>query len=410
MMNIMKKIILSAIMFAYAINSFAEEEEKLFKIDVYGFVNYEMMFDTRQVVSARDGHVLLYPANEKFDDDGNDINATPSFNFLVLSSRLGGKISGPKAFGAKTMAHIEGDLMGTGGSMKSHARLRHAYVSFIWERSELLAGQTWHPMFVAACFPHTVTFAGGVPYHALNRSPQLKYAYNLNAFKISAALMSHNDFASLGPSGASSEYIRNSMFPEIAMQALYNTDKFLLGFTGGYQVIMPQKETPEGYSTDEKMKSMYASFFTKIVFPSLTFKTQTSYGENNGHLVMLGGYGQADIIDTDREIYSYEGIHALSSWIDFETNGDKFKAGLLAGYAQNLGAKKEITTAYARGSDIAHMYRIAPRVVYSSGKVKLGLEFHYDVAAYGIPDAKFNFNSTKDIANIRTVLSIKYVF
>ena len=46
-----------------------------FNIKFTGFVNYEMIWDSRQVVAARDGDVLLFPAAEKLDPDGKDINA-----------------------------------------------------------------------------------------------------------------------------------------------------------------------------------------------------------------------------------------------------------------------------------------------------------------------------------------------
>ncbi len=407
-----KHILLACLLMFLSVTQLsANDNEKRLKFDFYGFVNYEMMFDTRQVVNAREGHVILYPENEKLDADGNDINAAPSFNFLIISSRFGVKIGGPDAFGAKTMAHFEGDLLGTRGDLKSLARLRHAYIKLNWEKSELLAGQSWHPMFVGACFPNTVTFAGGVPYYALNRAPQLKFTYNLGPLSIAAIALSQNDFASLGPDGASSSYIRNSVQPEVYIQTIFKKENFLIGATGGYQVLTPRIQTDSLFQTNEKMKSFQANIFSTIQFPWLTFKIQTNYGENNSHLVMLGGYGEAELLDAERGIYSYTGIHALSSWVDFETTGEKFKAGLMAGYVQNLGAKEDITgRTFARGANIANMYRIAPRFVYNSGKAQIGLEFLYDVAAYGTPDARYNVTDTKDISNLRTVLSLKYFF
>jgi hypothetical protein len=405
--------LLVCLIFMSAVNvSFANNnEEKPFKIDIYGFVNYEMIFDTRQVVSAREGAVLLFPANEKLDADGNDINATPSFNFIVLSSRMGAKITGPDAFGAKTSAHFEGDLLGTKAGLNAVARLRHAYIRMKWEKSELMAGQNWHPIFVGACFPNTVSFAGGVPYYALNRSPQIKFAYDFGPLNVAAFLLSQNDFASLGPDGASSTYIRNSMQPEVYLQTIFKKEKFLIGATGGYQVITPRIETTTGHKTNQTMESIQANVFTTIQLPGVVVKLQAVYSENASHLVMLGGYGEAELLDADRAIYSYAGISSLSTWADFETKGPKIKGGLLIGYAQNLGAKEDITGAtWARGANIDNMFRISPRVVYNSGKAQFGMEFVYDVADYGTPNARYEISNTKAISNLRTVLSLKYFF
>ncbi len=400
-------ILLSAVKVSFS----SINDEKPFKLDVYGFVNYEMIFDTRQVVSAREGAVILFPANEKLDADGNDINATPSFNFIVLSSRFGARITGPDAFGAKASAHFEGDLLGTKAGLNALARLRHAYIRLKWEKSELMAGQNWHPIFVGACFPNTVTFAGGVPYHALNRSPQVKFAYDFGHLNLAAFALSHNDFASLGPSGASSDYVRNSFQPELYFQAILKKEKFLVGATGGYQLLSPRIETTAGFKTSEKMQSLQANVFTTIQLPYIVFKTQATYSENASHLVMLGGYGESTLLDADRQIYSYTGIRSLSTWVDFETKGSKFKSGLFVGYAKNYGAVEEISGAvWARGANINEIYRISPRFIYSSGKTQFGLEFVYDVAGYGTPDSFYKVTNTKNISNLRTVLSLKYFF
>jgi hypothetical protein len=32
-------------------------------------------------------------------------------------------------------------------------RLRHAFIKFNWNTTELLIGQYWHPLFVTTCYP-----------------------------------------------------------------------------------------------------------------------------------------------------------------------------------------------------------------------------------------------------------------
>ena len=97
--NLMKKVLLF-FLFLTCI-SFAQKETKdSFSFKLKGHVKTDVMLDSRQTVSARQGHFLLYPAAENLDINGSDINAAPNFNMLSIQTRLTGIISGPDAFGA----------------------------------------------------------------------------------------------------------------------------------------------------------------------------------------------------------------------------------------------------------------------------------------------------------------------
>ena len=105
-----------------------KDAEKSYGIKFSGFVKNDFFFDSRQTTAVREGHFLLYPKNVDPDNDGMDINAAPSFNFLSIQTRLKGAITGPDAFGAKTSGLIEGAFFGhTDGDINGF-RLRHAYM------------------------------------------------------------------------------------------------------------------------------------------------------------------------------------------------------------------------------------------------------------------------------------------
>ncbi|PLX22847.1 MAG: hypothetical protein C0600_16165, partial [Ignavibacteria bacterium] len=72
----------------------AQQEKDEFGISFSGFVKTDIIFDSRQTVTARDGHFLLYPENEVLDANDEDINAAPNFNMLSIQTRLHGKITG----------------------------------------------------------------------------------------------------------------------------------------------------------------------------------------------------------------------------------------------------------------------------------------------------------------------------
>ncbi|MDO9254217.1 MAG: hypothetical protein Q7U54_01805 [Bacteroidales bacterium] len=93
-----------------------------------GFVKAEAMFDTRQIVEAREGYLLLYPKNILLDKNGEDINAHGSFNQYSMSARLTLKATGPDILGAKASAMVEGDFTGASNLENNSFRLRHAYL------------------------------------------------------------------------------------------------------------------------------------------------------------------------------------------------------------------------------------------------------------------------------------------
>lgn len=67
-----KTLFLWAIVFTTLIISQQTKEGELIKVS--GFVKSDLIFDSRQNISIREGHFLLYPANESLDPNGKDIN------------------------------------------------------------------------------------------------------------------------------------------------------------------------------------------------------------------------------------------------------------------------------------------------------------------------------------------------
>jgi hypothetical protein len=370
-----------------------------------------MFYDSRLTESAREGNVLLFPAAENLDPDGVDLNAHSAFQMSLLSSRLQANIKGPEVIGAESSALFEVDFLGTGPSMFNHIRMRHAKLQLDWENTSLLAGQYWHPLFITNCFPGVIHFGGGVPYNILNRSPQIRLTHKSGAISYMVALLSQSDFASTGPQGKSSIYLRNSGIPETWGQVIYENGNFLAGASAGVLSLQPRTQTPSGYGTGERMTSLGGNLFVKLRLEGFEIKAQGTLGENMNHLVMLGGYGEADLIDPEKSIYNYAGIRSMASWIDLGDTSGKWRTGLFGGFSKNLGSTKDINGSYwVRGDNISHIFRLAPRLSYFAGNTSFHLEIIYDVAAYGTPDERFQFGETNNMGNLRTLTSIKYSF
>lgn len=85
---------------------------------------------------------------------------------------------------------------------------------------------------------------------------------------------------------------------------------------------------------------------------------------------------------------------------------------MFAGYTQNLGAKNDMVgPVYGLGTNIANLYRISPRVIFNSGKMRFALEFEYTVAEYGATrDTKGVPTDLTKAANLRTLFAAYYFF
>ncbi|KAA3610294.1 MAG: hypothetical protein D8M58_06260 [Calditrichaeota bacterium] len=413
----MHKLLLLLLLFSISLYAqSAQEVENTFGVKFSGFIKTDVMFDSRQTVSAREGHFLLYPAGEMPDANGDDINAKPNLNMLSIQTRLKAGITGPNAFGAKTSGVIEGAFFGHSNSDINGFRLRHAFIKLSWQKSSLLIGQTWHPMFITEVFPGVVSFNTGVPFQPFSRNPQIRYTKNVNHISISFTAASQRDFASTGPNGGTSSYLRNSSIPIINTTVKYKTDNVVLGAGLNYMTIMPRLFTSNDYGADpltkydadETVSSLAGIAFAKFVSGEFTIKAESIYGSNMTDLLMLGGYAvKSTDLATGAE--EYTNSKTLSAWTDL-SYGKGFGFGLFAGYTNNMGTEDENTGPYySRGSNIDNVIRVSPRLQYQIGKTRFAGEVEYTSAAYGTADINGKVKDTTNTDNIRLVIAA-YLF
>jgi hypothetical protein len=420
----MKKLIFFIIMAAPLLLK-AQDENK-FGIKFTGFVKSDIFYDSRQVETIREGHFLLYPLNVSYDKDSADANAASSFNILSIQSRLTGNITGPDALGAKTSGMIEAEFFGTSNADINGFRLRHAYVKLNWKSTELLFGQTWHPMFMTNCYPEVVSFNTGAPFQPFARNPQIRVTQKFGNFNLLAALLAQRDFASNGTLGASSTYLRNAATPDMQLQFFFrktNEDmqtEFIAGIGGGYKTIKPRLMTSKSYKTNQKIGSMSGQAYVKLKFKPVTWKVEGVYGQNMYDVSMLGGYAYRytdDSIILATDDFAYTTINVLSVWSELMTNGKKWQFGIFGGYTKNLGSTLNIyawglpASYFSRGRDIDNIIRVSPRVVFNAGKLRFALEGEYTSAAYGSSiNSLDQVSVTKTVSNIRALLGVYYFF
>ncbi|AUP77379.1 hypothetical protein [Flavivirga eckloniae] len=381
----MKKIVIIALMLSTSFLMTAQKKGLSSFIKFSGYISNDASLNTRQTISARDeGLFVLAPKPVLLDNDGNDINKTASFNFIGINSRIRAKITGPDAFGAKTSGLVEGDFLGINTGSRFNFRLRHAFVKLDWEKSQLLVGQYWHPTFIVDCYPGTVSFSAGSPFNPLARNPQFKFSYKFGKTTVSLTQLTNGHFANKGAADSQS----NSLIPEFHLQAQYKSDRFLGGVGVGHQILRPEIATANNYITKEKVHSNTVFGYAKMTLTDFTIKAYAIYGQNNDNLIMMGGYATIDKDYTqdqiDKGIVEYIPYNDITSWLDVHTNGKKFKAGVFAGYSENLGASKkvDVSTYTGRWGNVKNMMRCSPRLVFISGKTIIGTEIEYSLVNY----------------------------
>lgn len=383
------------------------QEKRNFGIAFEGFVRTDFIYDSREVLNLREGHFLLYPLEEKKDSEGRVINDRPSFNMLSIQTRIAGKITAPDFLDAKTSGIIEAEFFGHSDADINGFRLRHAFVKMEWQKSSLLIGQFWHPMFITEVFPDVVSFNTGAPFQPFSRNPQVRFTHSFGSLNLIMAAYSQRDFSNIGPSGTSSVYLRNAALPGFHFQTMLKLNNILLGFGGDVKTIKPKTVTEKNIFTDETITSFAGIAYARYTSTNFSAKLEGVIGQNATDLLMLGGFGVYDK-SAATGIEKYSPINAFSIWSDFSF-GKEIQFGLFAGYSGNLGSDKELISNYTRGFNIDYLYRVSPRIIYNNGKIRIAGELEYTAAAYGTPDSKGKFVDSNEVGNLR-LLGAVYLF
>lgn len=399
-----------------------------FGIKFSGFVKTDVMFDSRQTVTAREGHFLLYPAGESLDANGDDINAVPNFNILSIQSRLTGTITAPDAFGAKVSGVIEGAFFGHSDADVNGFRLRHAFVKLDWEYRTLIIGQYWHPMFITEVFPGVVSFNTGVPFQPFSRNPQIRYiCKKMKPMEMTLTAAAQRDFASIGPNPTpggpnitSSQFSRNAVIPILDLNIKLKKENMVVGAGFNYKSLQPRlyeithysEDHPNGVkvSTDEKVNSLAMMAFAKMTSGNMTVKAEGVYGQNMTDLLMLGGYAEMGI--NSDGLVEYTNTKTMSVWgeLIMKMEDSPITLGLFGGYTKNMGTVDENTGVYySRGANIETVMRVSPRIEYQVGKTRFSTELEYTGAAYGAADVNGEFDDTTSVNNIRLLMAA-YLF
>ena len=402
----MKKILVVQVLLVVSLVKLEAQEG--FRFDFHGFVNPHYYADSRSVVGGREDMMLFYPKPIVRDAQGNDINDGWQANMLAITARLNVKITGPDMLGAKTSAFVEGDFTGATNSTINNLRLRHAYFTLDWGRHKLLAGQYWYAMVTHEIMPMTNPLNMGAPFHCYARQPQVRYTYSLDGLEAVAVAQWQLDNMSQGllngvPT-SSTLFARHSILPELNAQLRYRTSRLFIGAAANLKSIQPVVNTAGEVSPQELHHSLSYSIFGSYRFEEgFTVKMQTLLNNSLYEGCSLGGYLMYQSVDGN--LVDFRDWHFNTVWLDIERNHGHWRPGLFMGYAQHIdeGPMPAIygpATVFGRGYDLAYLWRIQPRLTYTTQK---GLSFvgeaEYTYAGYDEP-----------VGNLRLSLSAVYAF
>jgi len=409
-MNLKK--LLPLFFIAFSTLAIAQEPTKL---KVYGFVSNDFFYNSRQNVEMVDGIIQLFPKPIELNAAGVDKNAVAQAEMLSVNTRIGVDLTGAPILGAKSSGKIEADFAGFGTSYYVF-RIRQAFMKLNWEKTELLVGQTWHPLF-GSVVPTTFSANAGGPFQPFNRSPQVRIKETLSkTLSLTAAALYEMQYASQGPAGTSNIYMKNAIAPDLFVGLENKTKHWTLGIGGDLKTLKPE---PLNKAT---ITSLSASAYAQYVNGKLQLKGKTTYGENLSDQLMLGGYGVSKYASDSATVLSYTNLKSMNTWVNL-VYGTKLQVGLLLGVANNLGSsdnfdlrKGKKMTAYgysfydASQQVLDHLYRIAPQVSYNLSNFKFGLEYDYTTASYGAMQRDGSAKNTYSVSNNRVLASVMYIF
>ena len=436
----MKKTVLILTILMMSFPAFAADKAEVkespknhFKL--YGFIRNYFVFDSRESVSGT-GDLFYYLPKDVAMKDGIDVNDTPSFRFLALTSRLGVDVSGYNIGNVHFGAKIEGDFYaGLSNSSNANAsvyfpgnskisgtaqaRLRQAYATVTWKELPLgkedkasvglKIGQAWHPM--AADHPHLFSLEVGAPFGPFSRTPLVQMDANLGKnWVVSAAAIWQMQYQSTGPVGASAIYMKYGMTPEIYAAVAYRNKSLLVRLGADMVSIKPRVlGTKEGATvkvSDRKTSLLYYAY-AQYSYKTFAVKAKTTYGQGGEHMNLMSGY--AKVGENADGSWNYASMRNSSSWLSL-SYGKKWQGVLFLGYVKNLGLADPVATGFLKKEDVYfcsngfsnlnQMYRINPQIIYNIGKMNVGLEYQWTAVQYG--------DYTKSVVDVKDGQPVTY--
>ncbi len=399
---------------------FATEKPK-FKI--YGFFRNFTAFDTRESHTAAEELFYIAPKDEHIVD-GEDLNATPSFRSIAITSRLGLDLYDFQYGKTKITGRIEVDFNCKSGSTAIF-RLRQVYMDFAWEHLEknsvsLRLGQAWHPM--AVDMPFAIGLESGANFAAYTRTPQLMGNYRMgNGLTFTVGVLGQMQYRSTGPYGSSTDYARHSLVPEVYAGVTFKSKNGFMVKTGVDVLTIKPRWTDGTRKVDDMLTTV--SPYAYVQYSDKLFKicAKSLFASAGEHLTMRSGYGVCGIDDDGS--WEYTPMRSSASFLSV-SYGSKWQAIGSFAYLKYFGTEKAILgdteeqrdanyfCNNAEYKNMSQMWRISPAVQYTIGRMEIALEYNLIGAEYGdaLDSHMMITENRRWVLNHRIVSMVKFSF
>lgn len=384
---------------------------------IYGFVRSDFFFDSRSNKTSSQELFSYYPMYSKLNTNGDDLNAVPNAGLNSITTRLGLNINGRGIWGATgSQATIESDFCGAPSYWV--VRLRQAYVKLKWNTSELLIGQTWHPLSTYSAMPNVLSLNTGSPFQPFNRSPQIRWDHQTGSLKWTASGIWQMMYTSNGPLGSAMTYHRNALMPDLYVSAEYKKGEWLTGLGLDYKCILPERYITNTSNVQViNNKRLYTPTLMAYALyskPSFSIRGKALLGQNLADHSLIGGYA---ITPT----HEYVAYNTFSSYLNVIT-GQKHQVGLFAGYSANLGPDSSLPAGshfYGFGVEDANLpsermvnslYRLAPSYTYNYENWKVGVELEITAANWATRQTDGKLDTYETLTNHRLYGVVTYRF
>ena len=384
------------------------------QIKWYGFVRNYFAFDTRESSAGTEDLFFNMPKDENIVD-GKDLNAIPSFRYAALTSRLGVDVTGYEYNGYKIGAKIETDFYSgvSGVTGTATLRLRQAYATVAKDGRSWKIGQAWHPM--AADLPDIFSLESGSPFGPFSRTPQVTADFAMGeGLSLTASAIWQMQYSSVGPDGASANYIKYGCTPELYLGFNVKGENTLTRLGVDVLSIKPRNyNATKTDLVDDRITTFNLFAYGQQNIGNVTLKEKVTYVNDGSHMKMVGGYGVSGI-NKDGS-WEYSASRNVSAWATIAIKKSKtWVPSMLLGYIKCFGTPDEIVGSFwanNSANSIAQMYRIQPEVVYNMGKLALGLEYMLTGVQYGKADKHMLVSENLHwVANNRIQMMVKYTF
>jgi hypothetical protein len=392
-------------------------------LDFSGFIKASYYYDTQQLVAAREGDFLLYPAfATDVDDEPNDTDNLLFFPFFTRLSVAVGDL--PEALGAEVTGYLETDFFGPGNATQNTLRIRRALVQLDWGSREVAFGMEWSPLFLSS-FPRTVATEAGAPFNPFAREVMIKYVFKPERFRITGLISQQRDAFQEIPFDPDGDGPAPEI-PGVKQQQQSGLPGAMLGleYVGGggssvgvnsyYKWIRPTL-------TSDRFGAGTVQVYANVLQPTFEARTNVTFGGDLSDHLMTGGYAVVgDLADNN-----FEPLNTLAAWVDLQTTGP-LSVGVFGGYLQNLGIAEDgldpaDVVFVARGygvTPIESLWRASPRVTYTAGALRFGFEVQATSARYVVGDTPADVyddaltpdGETEDVVNLRGDFSVFLLF